>query len=73
MKVLRGDPDGDAAEGALHPEGARGGGRPAPTCCRRASPDSVLLEVFTPEGCGTLVVPDLAGLSDAERTLRSGT
>ena len=37
------------------------------------TPDSLLLEVFTPEGCGTLVVPDLAGLSDAERTLRSGT
>ena len=36
------------------------------------TPDSLLLEVFTPEGCGTLVVPDLAGLSDAERTLRSG-
>ena len=33
-------------------------------------PDSVLLEVFTPEGCGTLVVPDLGGLSEAERQLR---
>ena len=37
------------------------------------TPDSLLLEVFTPEGCGTLVVPDLSGLSEAERTLRSGT
>ena len=36
------------------------------------TPDSLLLEVFTPEGCGTLVVPDLSGLSEAERTLRSG-
>ena len=36
------------------------------------TPDSLLLEVFTPEGCGTLVVPDLSGLSGAERTLRSG-
>ena len=33
------------------------------------TPDSLLLEVFTPEGCGTLVVPDLSGLSEAERTL----
>ena len=35
------------------------------------TPDSLLLEVFTPEGSGTLVVPDLTRLSDAERTLRS--
>lgn len=34
-------------------------------------PDSLLLEVFTPEGAGTLVVPDLAALSPAERTLRA--
>ena len=36
------------------------------------APDSLLLEVFTPEGAGTLVVPDLAGLATAERTLRAG-
>lgn len=34
-------------------------------------PDSLLLEVFTPEGAGTLVVPDLSALSPAERTLRA--
>lgn len=34
------------------------------------APDSLLLEVFTPEGSGTLIVPDLAGLSEAERTRR---
>ena len=38
----------------------------------RDRPDRLLLEVFIPEGCGTLVVPDLAGLSPAERTPRSG-
>ena len=37
------------------------------------APDSLLLEVFTPEGSGTLVVPELAGLSEAERTLRAGS
>lgn len=36
-------------------------------------PDSVLLEVFTPEGCGTLVVPDLDGLSEAERQFRTAS
>ena len=34
-------------------------------------PDSLLLEVFTPEGSGTLVVPDLAVLSREERALRT--
>ncbi len=32
--------------------------------------DSLLLEIFTPEGSGTLVVPDLARLSKAERVRR---
>ena len=36
-----------------------------------AAPDSLLLEVFTPEGSGTLVVPDLVRLSKAERVRRS--
>ena len=36
-------------------------------------PDSLLLEVFTREGSGTLVVPDLASLSEAERRMRSGS
>lgn len=36
-------------------------------------PDSLLLEVFTQEGSGTLVVRDLDDLSAAERQLRSGT
>ena len=35
-----------------------------------AEPDSLLLEVFTPEGLGTLVVPELEELSHAERDLR---
>lgn len=35
-----------------------------------AGPDSLLLEVFTPEGLGTLVVPELEELSHAERDLR---
>ena len=33
------------------------------------SPDSLLAEIFTNEGTGTLVVPDLAALSPAEQTL----
>ena len=39
------------------------------------TPDSVLLEVFTPEGCGTLVVScrTSTALSEAERTLRSAS
>ncbi len=34
-------------------------------------PDSLLLEIFTPEGIGTLVVPDLDDLSPQERALRT--
>jgi acetylglutamate kinase len=32
-------------------------------------PDSLLLEVFTNEGCGTLVVPDIGALSSAEQAV----
>ena len=35
------------------------------------TPDSILLEVFTPQGCGTLIVPSLDRLSAAERSFRS--
>ena len=38
-----------------------------------AGPDSLLLEVFTPEGLGTLVVETLDRLSPAERALRRST
>ena len=72
----------------LKTEGAlRGGMLPKADCIRNALdggvarahllaadvPDSLLLEVFTREGSGTLVVPDLGSLSPAERRLRSGT
>lgn len=63
----------------------RAGMLPKAACVRRALeggvarahllpagvPDSLLLEVFTPEGAGTLVVPDLAVLSREERSLRA--
>lgn len=61
----------------------RGGMLPKADCIRNAllggvarahllpfGPDSLLLEVFTREGLGTLVVADLDRLSDAERALR---
>ncbi len=65
--------------------GVRGGMLPKADCIRRAleggvarahllpaGPDSLLLEVFTPEGLGTLVVSDLDRLSEDERALRGG-
>ena len=73
---------------AMRESGAiRTGMLPKALCIRRAleagvarahvlpagMPDSLLLEVFTPEGCGTLVVPDLDGLSEAERQFRTAS